>query len=322
LAFLTATTALLAVNIKQFDTFNPNNVLLMNAVNGKVPSEQGTLVMKDFMTQAAVTRLAKYEQMTKPEKTFTYLASGPGAYWVGEGERIQTSKATWLDAKITSKKLGVIIPVSKEFLRYTVADFFAQMRPAIAEAFAIKFDQAALFGVNSPFEAGVSVWERINASGNKVENGSLGNLYDELNAVLALVEDADKDVDGFTTTRRFRQKLRGAKDANGLPIFNDAQAGATQQALGLPIGYADSKSWDTAKALLLAADWDMARYGIPQGMEYAISQEATLTTIKDQNGEPINLFERDMFALRVTQQVAFTTLTDDAFAALTPDVTP
>jgi HK97 family phage major capsid protein len=300
--------------------FNPANVLLQDAVTGSVPKEEGTLVLKDFMQQSAVTQLAKFESMTKPEKEFTYLASGPGAYWVGEGERIQTSKATWLKATMKSKKLGVIIPVSKEFLRYSVSDFFAQMRPAIAEAFAIKFDQAALFGTNSPFGTGVSVWEKINASGNKVALNSVGNLYDELNGVMSLIEDADKDADGFTTTRRFRQKLRGSKDNNGLPIFNDARSGATQQALGLPIGYVDSKSWDYTKALLMAADWDMARYGIPQGMEYAISQDATLTTVVDGDGEVINLFERDMFALRVTQQVGFMTLSEDAFAALTPEV--
>lgn len=318
-------TNLLKVNIHQFDDFDPANVLLQDAVTGAVPKEEGTLVLKQFMQQSAVTRLAKYEPMTKPEKHFTYLASGPGAYWVGEGERIQTDKATWLDAKITSKKLGVIIPVSKEFLRYSVKDFFIQMRPAIAEAFAVKFDQATLFGVNSPFETGVSVWERISTAGNTVEIGSLDNLYDELNGVMALIEDADKDPDGFTTTRRFRQTLRGAKDGNGLPIFNDAKAGATQSALGLPIGYADSKSWDYTKALLLTGAWDMARYGIPQGMEYKISEDATLTTIVDDDGNPINLFERDMFALRVTQQVAFTTLAADAFAALVPEaeeVTP
>lgn len=56
-------------------TFNPNNALMQDAVNGKVPSEQGTLVLKEFMTQSAVTKLAKYEEMTKPEKEFTYLAS-------------------------------------------------------------------------------------------------------------------------------------------------------------------------------------------------------------------------------------------------------
>ncbi|WP_226639312.1 phage major capsid protein [Priestia flexa] len=311
-------TGFLKVNIKQF--FDPANVLLQDAVTGAVPKEQGTLVLKEFMTQSAVTKLAKYEEMTKPEKEFTYLASGPGAYWVGEGERIQTSKATWLKAKMISKKLGVIIPVSKEFLRYSVSEFFTQMRPSIAEAFAVKFDQAALFGTNSPFGTGVSVWEKINASGNTVALNSIGNLYDELNSIMALIEDADKDADGFTTTRRFRQKLRGAKDSNGLPIFNDATSGSTQQALGLPIGYVDSKSWDYTKALLMAADWDMTRYGIPQGMEYKVSEDATLTTIVGADGEEINLFERDMVALRVTQQVGFMTLSEDAFAALTPEI--
>lgn len=303
-------------------TFNPNNVLLQDAVTGQIPQEQATLVLKEFMQQAAITKLAKYEPMTKPEKKFTYLASGPGAYWVGEGEKIQTSKATWLQATMKTKKLGVIIPVSKEFLSYTVSDFFAQIRPAIAEAFAIKFDQAALFGINSPFGTGVSVFEKANAAGNKVELNSIGNLYDELNAVMALLEDADKDANGFTTTRRFRQKLRGAKDKNGLPIFNDAKAGATSEALGLPIGYVDSKSWDYKKAELLAADWNYTRYSVLQGIEYKISEEATLTTVEDENGDPINLFERDMFALRATMQVGFLTLSDNAFAALTPDVTP
>nr|WP_309101698.1 phage major capsid protein [Fredinandcohnia onubensis] len=294
--------------------------MLQDAVTGAVPKEEGTLVLKEFMTQSAVTKLAKYEEMTKPEKEFTYLATGPGAYWVGEGQKIQTSKATWLTAKMVSKKLGVILPVSKEFLRYSVKDFFTQMRAPISEAFAIAFDQAALYGTSSPFGSGVSVFEKANASGNVLAYNSIGNLYDELNGVMAFVEDADKDVDGFTTTRRFRQKLRGAKDTNGLPIFNDATGGATQQALGLPIGYVDSKSWDYTKALLLAADWDMTRYGIPQGMEYKISEDATLTTVLGEDGQPINLFERDMFALRVTQQVGFMTLSDDAFAALTPEV--
>ena len=66
----------------------------------------------------------------------------------------------------------------------------------------------------------------------------------------------------------------------------------------------------------------MARYGILQNIEYAISEDATLTTIQDSEGNPINLFERDMFALRATMYVGFLTLKEDAFAALTPKVTP
>lgn len=312
---------LVKLNLQHFG-FDPANVLLQNAVTGAVPKEQGTLVLKEFMQQSAITKLAKFEEMTKPEKEFTYLATGPGAYWVGEGEKIQTSKATWLTAKMVSKKLGVIIPVSKEFLRYSVKDFFNQMRPAIAEAFAIKFDQAALFGTASPFGVGQSVFERATTAGNILPHDDAASLYDELNGILAFVEDGDKDVNGFTTIRRFKQKLRGAKDGNGQPLFNDSTADAPAQALGSPIGFVDAKSWDYQKSLLMAADWNMARYGIPQGMEYKISEDATLTTIVGEDSQPINLFERDMFALRVTQQVGFMTLQDEAFAALTPDVTP
>jgi len=309
------------MNLQLFaQTFNPDNVLLMDAKTGKVPAEQGTLVLKEFMTNSVVAQLAKPEPMTKPVKEFTYLAEGPGAYWISETERIQTSKAKWLTAKIEAKKLGVIIPVSKEFLKYTVTDFFNQMRPAIAEAFYTKFDQAALFGVNSPYAVETSVWEKITKSGNKVEQGSTANLYTDLNALLALVEDGDNDPNGFTTTKKFRKDLRGAVDDRNLPIFNDARQGETSQALGLPIGYANGKSWDYTKANLITADWDYARYGVLQGIEYSISEDATLTTIVDEEGNPINLFERDMFALRATMYIGFMTLKEDAFAALIPKV--
>jgi len=306
----------LKMNLQHFAT--PDNVLLQDAVSGEIPTEQATLVLKEFMQNSAIAQLAQYEPMTKPKKKFTYLAEGPGAYWVSETERIQTSKAQWLTAEMETKKLGVILPVSKEFYRYTVPQFFTEMKPAIAEAFNVAFDQAALFGVNSPYKAGTSVWERIQAAGNTVEINSLSSLYDELNGVMGLIEDGDGDPNGFTTIKKFRQKLRGAKDANGDPIFNDARQGATSQALGLPIGYADGKSWDQTKAHVLSGDWKYARYGILQNIEYKISEDATLTTITDETGEPFNLFERDMFALRATMHVGFMTLKDDAFAALTP----
>lgn len=298
--------------------FTPANVTLSDAKTGTIPAEQGTLILKDFMQNSVVAQLATFENMTKPKKQFTYLADGPGAYWVGEGEKIQTSKATWLTAEMEAKKLGVIIPVSKEFLNYSVEDFFNEIKPAIAEAFYSKFDQAALFGTGSPYAVGTSVFERITTSGNTVKRGTTDNLYTDLNGVLALVEDGDNEVNGFTTIRKFKQHLRGAVDASKNPIFNDATQGAPAQVLGLPVGYANAKSWDATKAEIIAGDFKYARYGILQGIEYSISEDATLSSIKDENGDAINLFERDMFALRATMHVGFMTLKEDAFAALTP----
>ena len=296
--------------------FNPDNVMLQDMKTGSIPTEQAELVLKDFTTESAVTKLARYEPMTKPKKEFMYLAEGPGAYWVGEGEKIQTSKAKWLTVEMEAKKLGVILPASKEFLRYSVTDFFTVMRPAIAEAFYTKFDQAALFGNESPYADGVSVWENIVASGNQITRGSNANMYLDLNDTLALVEDGDNDPNGFTTTRRFRKDLRGAVDSLGMPIFNDTTQSETAQALGLPIGYVNGKSWDYDKADLIVGDWDTARYGILQNIEYAVSEDATLSTIVDENGDPINLFERDLFALRATMHIGFMTVKEGAFAAL------
>ncbi|CDQ22577.1 phage major capsid protein [Halobacillus karajensis] len=299
-------------------TFNPDNVLLQDAKNGEIPTEESTLVLKDVMQSSATMQLAQYEEMTKPKKHFTYLADGPGAYWVGEGERIQTSKATWLDAEMEAKKLGVILPVSKEFLNYSVSDFFQQMRPHIAEAFYTKFDQAALFGNDAPYVAGNSVMERATSAGNTIEHGTNATLYQDLAGLLGLVEDGDNDPNGFTTTRKFKQALRNEVDAQNRPIFNDETSGVPSSLLGEAVGYVNKKSWDYDQAKLLTGDWSFARYGILQGIQYSISEDATLTTIQDELGNPINLFERDMFALRATMHVGFMTLKDDAFAALTP----
>jgi len=310
-------TVLLKLNLQQFKA-DPDNVLLQDAVTGQVPFTQGELILTQFMQQSTIAQLAQHEEMTAPVKTFTYLAEGPGAYWVSETERIQTSKAKWLTARMEAHKVGVIIPVSKEFLRYTLTNFFNMIRPAIVGAFALKVDQSSLFGASdSPFVTGTSVWERIQASGNAVPLSD--DLYNDLNRAIGLIEAVDGNPNGLTTTRRFNQNLRGARDTTNKPIFNDARQGATAEALGLPIGYANAESWDFAKALLMTADWSYARYGVLQDIEYDISTDATLTTITDDGDDSLyNLFERDMFALRATMHVGFMTLKDGAFAAITP----
>ena len=53
-------------------------------------------------------------------------------------------------------------------------------------------------------------------------------------------------------------------------------------------------------------------------MEYTISEDATLTTVTGEDGKPINLFERDLIALKVTMDFGFMVIKDDAFAALEP----
>lgn len=311
----------LRLNIQHFakQTFNPDNVLMAESKSGQVPTEQGTLILKDTVQGSAIMQLAKYEPMDKPEKEFTFLADGVSAYWVDEAERIQTDKPSWAKATMRSKKMGVIIPVTKEFLQFTVTDFFNQMRPQIAEAFYTLFDQAALFGNNNPFGEAHSIWNNIQAAGNTLALGAgEEDLYDQLNSILGMVEDEDGTPNGFTTLRSNNKLFRGVRDSNGLPMFTSANAGTPATLLGQPVGYVNKKSWDRTKAEIITGDWDFARYGIVNNIQYEILTEATLTTVVDQDGHPLSLAERDMVALKATFHPAFMVLKEGNFAALTP----
>ncbi|MDY3947514.1 MAG: phage major capsid protein [Ezakiella sp.] len=298
-------------------TFNPEKVLLQNAKTGEIPSEIGTLVLKEVANNSLVAKLGTYEPMDKMEKKFTYLAEGPGAYWVEEAEKIQVDKATWLQATMKAHKLGVIVPVSKEYLKFTVSDFFNAIKPHIEEALRNKMDQAVFFGSDdSPFGTGASIVEKANTAGNKLEKTA--DLYGDLNKLMALVEASDNDPKAFVTTKALNVDLRGALDKNGRPIFTEATQGAAATALGLPVLYGNKNVWDKKKAEIITGDFTKLRYGMPAGIEYSISEDATLSTVVDEEQKPIHLFERDMVALRVTAYFGFMTLKDDAFAVITP----
>jgi len=287
-------------------TFNPDNVLLQDAKTGAIPSEQGTLILKETMNNSVMMQLARYEEMTKQEKEFQYLADGVGAYWVGEGEVIQTSKPQWLTARMVAKKLGVIVPVSREFLQYSVTDFFTQVRPLIAEAFYKKFDEATILNVDNPFPQ--SLQESVTDSNHIVE-GAI--TYDTLMDLYGLLNDADHDPNAFIARKNNNSAFRGITE-NEQPLYDRA----ANTLDGLPI--VNLNSSELAKGELFAGDFDYVRYGIPYNLNYSISEEAQLSSIVDENGDPINLFERELMAIRATMDVGFMVLKDEAFAKVEP----
>lgn len=300
--------------------FKPNNVTMQNSMTGAIPTEFGTLIIDDVIGTSSVMQMATYEPMTKPTKKFYYEAGGIGAYWVDEASPIQTDKPKWLEITMNTKKLGVIVPVSKETLRYSKPDFFEFVKPLIADAFAKKFDRAAMWGENTPFGSAHSMWGNIQASGNSLPTSN--DTYRDLSNLLGLVEEEEISPDGFLMPTNNRKLIRDTLDTTGRPIFNDATQGAPAQLLGYPLATPRKGVWDATKATIITGDFDSARYSILQDIEYEISTEATITTVADDNNNPISLFERDMAALRATMQVGFMIIRQGSFAAITPVVTP
>ena len=194
-----------------------DNLFLKDNLAGFVPVEQATEIMKDVARGSSILRLSKVEPMESDTKKIPVMTDGPGAYWVGESERIQTSVATWIFPEMNAKKLAVIIPVTKEKLNDTTINVFAELRPAIAEAFYTAIDAACLFGINSPFAK--NIFGVAQDAGNVVEVGTNPKLDLDISDVMALVEDAGFDVNGFAAHYGIKNSLRKLRDENGAPLF-------------------------------------------------------------------------------------------------------
>ena len=296
------------MNLQMFgQTFDPDNVTMYEHKDGTIPKKYNELILKEVMNGSQVMKLAKYEEMDEKEKEFEYFAQGPGGYWVGEGEKIQTSKPQWLKAKMVAKKIGVIVPCSREHLHYKMSVFFEKMKPKIAEAFYLLFDEAAIMNMNNPFPQ--SVEESALAAGNLISGGI---TYNNILAMEDALNDEDYDVNAFISTRKNRSTLRNVhKIENGVVVESlyDRKSNTID---GMPV--ADLKGMERGN--LYAGDFDYMYYGIPFGMSYKIDESAQLSTLKNADGTPVNLFEQELAALRVTMDVAFMIVKDEAFVKL------
>lgn len=309
----------LNMNLQYFASpdFDPDTTTMMSAKTGSIPRNVQEGILTEVKTGSALMQLGKAVPMTKPIEEFTYM-TGVGAYWVSEAERIKTSKPTFVKAEMRAHKLGVIIPTTKENLRYSISNFFELMQPEIAEAFYKKIDQAGFNGEDSPWA--FSVTSSAEEAGNVVDE--TGNVYADINDAIGLIEDEDIDPNGLATSRSRRKDYRATLDTIGRPIFNEVTQNNVNNILGLPIAYTAKGTLADVKEIV--ADWDAVRYGILQGIEYEILDQATLTTVEDEEGNPLNLAERDMVALKATMSIGFMVTSGDSVAVVkeVPEVDP
>ncbi|MCX4257644.1 MAG: phage major capsid protein [Oscillospiraceae bacterium] len=286
---------------------------LKDQLQGFVPKEQSSEIIKKVTRGSSVIRLSRAEPMTSETKKFPVMTSGAGAYWVGEGKRISTSGATWIFPELRAKKLAVIIPVTKEKLEDSTINVFSELQESIAEAFYTTFDAAAIFGFNSPFAT--SLMGAIKEHDAIIKAGT--SPFDlAASDVMAIVEKAGYDVDGFAARIGIKNTLRKLRDANGAPIF---VPGTDQNELyNQPIEFVRNGAWKDNQADFIAGEWKYSLVGIRDDIRYEILKEATLQNTLDEDGKPLSLAEQDMVAIKATMRIGYLCVKPEAFAALVP----
>lgn len=288
-------------------TFTPDKVLVSEKKDGTLYKEFTDIIMKEVANNSLVMQLGKYHEMDgKQEKTVYVQTDGISAYWVNETEKIKTDKPEIVPVQLRAKKLGIILVASREVLNYTWKKFFEEMKPQIVEAFYTKIDEAGLLGHETPFANSVA---KAAKTANNVVGGDLN--YANILKLEDKLLDNDIEINAFVSRVSNRSVLRDARDGDKKTIFDKD----TNKLDGITT--VDMKSKQFKKGELLAGDFDNLIYGVPYNINYKISEEGQISTIKGADNEPINLFEQEMVAIRCTMDIAVAVTKDNAFAKLT-----
>lgn len=288
-------------------TFNPDKVLVSEKKDGTFTKKMTDIIMKDVAENSVVMQLGQYHEMDGlQEKTVYVQTDGVSAYWVNETEKIKTDKPEVVPVTLKAHKLGIILVASREALNYTWEKFFEDMKPQIVEAFYTKIDEAGLLGHETPFANSVA---KVAKDSSQVVVGPIN--YENLLKLEDKLYEADINPNAFVSKIQNRSALRESRDGDKKTIYDKA----TNTIDGITT--VDLKSKQFKKGDLLAGDFNSLIYGVPYNINFKISEEGQISTMKNSDGTPINLFEQEMVAVRVTMDIAVMVTKANAFAKLT-----
>ena len=279
-----------------------------------LPLDLSRDVWAKAVEQSAVMQLAERVSLPGRGQAIPLITGDVSADWVTESTEKHVGKATYSLKTMVPYKLAVIECFSDEFRRDLNA-LYEELRRRLPAAIGKKFDYTVFQGTapGSGFDVLTnSTAVSIDASGGE-------NVYQKFVGALETLAANGYEFNGVAASAQCQAKLLGAVDGQGRPLFlTDITAGTgVGRVLGAPVVKASQAYVAGSPATVgFAGDWTQARYGIVDGINVSISDQATVNDGTNQ----INLWQRNMFAVRVEAEIGFVVADSDAFVKLTGTV--
>lgn len=263
-----------------------------------LPGDVSTEILQKTQESSAVMALARQIPLPGLGVTIPVITGDPEAGWVGETEKKPVKRGTLATKQMSAYTLAVIVPFSNQFRRDIPALYDAMVQ-RLPGALAKKFDATVFGAADAP-------GSNFDTLKNCTAQSILTDAYGGLVAADADIADHDGILNGFVLSPKGKAILLTAVDGNDRPLFiNNVAEGAVPMILGAPVrqskGAYIAETSATDAVVGFAGDWTQAVYGTVEGVQIAISDQATLTD----GGSTINLFEQNMFAVRAEIEVGF-----------------
>lgn len=285
------------------DNFS-SNISRSDLGQSLVPDEVSNEIIQTLPQKSVLLTRAKTMRMSSRKKTQPVLATLPEAYWVQEGGLKSTTKSGWEDVNITAEELAVLVPIPDSVREDATINIWTTMKPLIAEAFGKKVDQAGIFGVDKPSTWGDSILDGAKTAKNTIAQGTGTDLAADVAKLGKKLAEEGFAINGFASKPGLNWELTELRDQSGRPVYTPSLSDKQPSSLyGYPCNEVMNGSWDSSKAILLAADWSKFIVGIRQDISYRIFDQGI---ISDTSGKVIyNAMQQDSQIMRVVMRVGF-----------------
>ncbi len=278
-----------------------------------LPSDISSEILSKTTEQSAVMRLARRVSLPGRGLTIPVITADAEAAWVMETDPKPVSNPSLSSKLMTPYTIAVIVPFSKQFTRDLRA-LYDELVRRLPSALGRVFDQTVIGAVNAPgsnFDTFASCTQQslLTVSGVSTTYGSLVAAKEDV-AVHGGV------LNGWALSPQAEGLLLRAVDNDGRPLFiNSAADGAVPRIIGAPTyttrglykaGTPATQSASGTPAIVgVGGDWSQALYGVVEGVEVTVSDQATLTVGSGASATNINLWQQNMVAVRAEIEVGF-----------------
>lgn len=266
-----------------------------------LPKDLSDEIFANVQDQSAIMQLATPIELPGRGMTIPVVTGDPEASFTAEGEEAKVSNTSLGVKEMKPYKLTVIELFSNEF-KDNYEAIFAELQNRLPGTIGRKVDSTIMYGTapGTGFDT-LADAESVDLSAKP---------YDGFVDALEKVSNANGDLNGWVLSPKARALLLKAKDSQQRPLFitNPAVEGKDggSSVLAIPslfsrAAYQAKVPSKTPELVGVGGDWTGARFGLVKDIAISMADQATINA----GGTTMNLYQRDMFALKCTFMFGF-----------------
>ena len=272
-----------------------------SGVSALLPKDVSTEIWANAVQNSVIMQAARQIALPGPGITIPMITGDATANWVNETDEKPVSDATVSSKSITPYKIAVIEAFSDEFRRDLPA-LYAELARRLPSALGRKFDSTILHGT-----APGSNFDVLSGATAVVVDAT--DTVGDLATVLTTVGTAGGDLSHWLISPQAEGTVMTAKDGAGNYLFlRDARtdSGAIGSIFGRPVlkstSVYNNPTDPTKDTIGFAGDFAAsAVWGSVEGIKVDVTNQATI----NKGGTQLNLWQRNMFAIRAEVEVGF-----------------